>query len=624
MNHKYFFISILFLLLGAQVLAQTKPVAKDSVGVYKRIEAYSQQKKFTKTLHKLIFRSSKKRNNTSVSIKKQQDYGDYHGKPIRNIIIETLDPFGFSVEDSTKHANNWLGDLGNRIHGKSKKFAIQNLLLFKKHTLLDTLLITESKRLMRSQNFIRSVQIDVEKIHGQSDSVDVKVRVLDSWSLIPQGSLSSSKFNFHLKERNFLGFGHQFNNRITKRFEDGKTAYSFDYMVPTIKNTYISTTLTYQQTLEGYYDKSINIEKDFVSTLTKWAGGIYLDERFRQDSLPDASFEFKNHNFKYSTQDMWVGRAFNIFKNNTYGSRTTNLITALRFVNANYKENPPKEYDAINYFADEVFYMGRIGVVSKEFVEDAYIFRDGIIEDVPIGFAASITSGIQKKNQNNRLYLGTHVAMAKYTKRGYFNAALEFGTFLNQNKLQQTALSLELSYFTNLIELNSAWKMRQFIKPQVLLGFNRLNSIADRLNLNDEAAGIGYDGNEFRRHELSGIPGFNAEIYGSKKILLSLQTQFYSPWNVIGFRLNPYINITSGLMSKTNDPAYNKKIYTAVGVGFIIRNDYLVFNSFQLSLSYYPTIPGQGYNVFKTNSFETHDFGFQPIKIGKPSTVGYQ
>ncbi|CAH8283464.1 hypothetical protein EV196_102415 [Mariniflexile fucanivorans] len=622
MSHKYIFI--LFLFAGPYVLAQLKPEEKDSVPVYKKIETYSQKSKFTKTIYDLIFRSSHKKSKKSISIKKQMDYSAFQGKPIRNISIETLDPFGFSVEDTTKQAKSWLGNVGNKVHIKSNNFAIRNLLLFKKHALLDTLQITESKRLMRSQKFIRSVKIDVKKIQGEHDSVDIKVRVLDSWSWVPQGSISTSKFNFHLKERNFLGFGHEFNNRLSKRFNDGRTAYSFDYIVPTIKNTYINTSLTYQQTLEGYYKKSINIEKNFLSTLNKWAGGIYIDRQFRQDSLPNDSFEFKNNNFKYSTQDMWIGRAFDIFKNNKYGSRTTNLITSLRFINSNYTEKPELAYDAIDYYADEVFYMGRIGVALREFEEDAYIFRDGIVEDVPIGFASSITLGIQKKNQNSRLYLGSNLAIAKYTKRGYFNGTIELGTFFNNRKLEQTALSLELNYFTNLIPLSGSWTMRQFIKPQILLGFNRLDAIGDRLNLNENAVSIGYDRNEYRRHELASIPGFNTDINGSQKILLSLQTQFYSPWNLIGFRLNPYINITSGLMGRTTDLEFNKKLYASVGVGFIIRNDYLVFNSFQVSLSYYPRIPGQGYNIFKTNSFETQNFGFGSIEIGKPTTVWYQ
>lgn len=624
MSIKNFLIYTLFLFLSFPILAQTTPTEKDSVGVYERIENYSHKKTFTKRLHKLIFRSSNSKKNHNLNTKKAQDYSSFHGKPIRRISIETLDPFGFSIEDTTQQTQSWLANLGNRFHLKSKNYAIRNLLLFKKNGLLDTLQITESKRLMRTQKFIRSVKIDIENVDTLNDSVDIKVRVLDSWSLVPQGSLSSSKINLKLNERNFLGLGHQFNNRLTKRFEDGKTAYGFDYIIPSIKNTYINTNLSYRLDLDDYYKKSLNVERDFVTTLTKWAGGIYIDEQFRQDSLPDTDFVFKNQSIKYNTQDFWVGHAFNIFKNRNFGSRTTNLITSLRFINANYKEIPAQEYDPINYFTDEVFYMGRIGVISREYVDDSYIFRDGIIEDVPIGFATSVTSGVQKKNQKNRTYLGTNTSVAAYTDYGYINAALEFGTFFSQNKFEQAALSLELNYFTKLIELNSAWKMRQFIKPQMILGFNRLNTIADRLNLNTDMVSVGYSENEFRNSDQNGMPGFDAEVYGTQKLLVSFQSQFYSPWNLIGFRLNPFINITSGMMFNTNDPKFDKKLYNSLSVGFIIRNDYLVFNSFQFSLSYYPTIPGNGDHIFKTNSLETQDIGLNAINLGKPSTVWYQ
>ena len=53
-----------------------------------------------------------------------------------------------------------------------------------------------------------------------------------------------------------------------------------------------------------------------------------------------------------------------------------NLITSLRFLNANYTKKPELAYDPINYYADEVFYMGRIGVAFREFEEDAYKTTD--------------------------------------------------------------------------------------------------------------------------------------------------------------------------------------------------------------------------------------------------------
>jgi hypothetical protein len=66
------------------------------------------------------------------------------------------------------------------------------------------------------------------------------------------------------------------------------------------------------------------------------------------------------------------------------------------------------------------------------------------------------------------------------------------------------------------------------------------------------------------------------------------------------------------------------KAYSKIGIGFIITNDYLVFNSFQISLSYYPKIPDSGNNIFNTNSLETSDFGFQDFGLDKPRTVIYK
>jgi hypothetical protein len=61
--------------------------------------------------------------------------------------------------------------------------------------------------------------------------------------------------------------------------------------------------------------------------------------------------------------------------------------------------------------------------------------------------------------------------------------------------------------------------------------------------------------------------------------------------------------------------------YSKIGIGVIISNDYLVFSSFQLSLSYYPTIPFQGDQVFRTNAFETSDIGLQSFELAQPKTV---
>jgi hypothetical protein len=620
---KNFIFILLFLFSHVLALDQVITMEQDSVNMYKKIEDYSKKRKITKTLHNLIFRSTIKRPvNTSVNQKKQ-NLAAFEGKIIRNIKIESHDPFGFSFTDSTETANSWIEKTGNFIHIKTKPFAIKNTLLIKENTPLDTFLLQETERLIRSQNFIRRVQITAKKVETSKDSIDLHIGVLDSWSLIPTASASTSKTKLKLRNRNFFGFGHEVNNSVIKSLEEGNYGYDMNYMVPNFKNTFIKTTLAYKTDLDGYYSKILNVDRPFYSALTRWAGGIYLDEQYRKDSLQNGQFESGLESFRYLTQDFWGGHAFQLFKGNSERARTTNLISSLRYLHVDYRERPSADYDKIGYFTNESFYLGSVGIASRQFIQDDYIFRDGIIEDVPIGTVYAVTGGYQRKTQHNRIYLGARATHGNYFNWGYLSTNFEIGTFVDGSHLEQTTISLQANYFTNLISLGSHWKMRQFVKPQILIGTNRLASEGDRLTIDQSNKFRGVYDNKFDLKKGAGIQGFDSDLMGTKKYVMSLQTQFYSPWEVLGFRLNPYVNFSAAMLGNEETSIMTSKVYSSIGAGFIIRNDYLVFSSFQLSFSFFPKIPGQGTNIFKTNAFETNDFGFQTFELGKPTPVWY-
>jgi hypothetical protein len=596
---------LLFLLVFSYCplsFSQVGQAKEDSSAVYKDIQTYSKKNKFTKLLHKLIFEP------VNVKIKKKRVLPriqqKFEGKIIRNITIETLDPFGYSDTDSNREPKNWAEKTGNRIHLKTKKLAIRNLLLFRENKPLDSLLINESERLIRSQKYIRSVRIDLKLSEKNSDSVDVFIRAIDSWSLIPKGSVSSSRSSFELNEKNFMGIGHEFKNKFTNRFSDGKNAYNLDYTVPNIKNSFIKTTFKYNIDLDNYFGKSIDINRPFYSPFAKWAGGIYFDQQFRKDTLQDVNLVYAQQNFKYNSQDYWIGHAFSIFKGNTEKNRTTNLIVSGRYLNINYLESPTIAYDPVDFYSSEKLFLSGIGITSRKFIQDKYIFRNGIIEDVPIGKIYGITGGYQYKNHKGRFYLGGQASFGNYYDWGFLSTNFEIGTFFDKSTTSQTTFSFQVNYFTHPIELGK-WKLRQFIKPQVIIGLNRLNVIGDQLTINENY----------------GIQGFNSAVYGTKKMMLTLQTQAYSPWDLWGFRLNPYFNYSIALLGNEQIGLLDSKAYSKIGIGLIINNDFLVFSSFQLSLSYYPSIPGSGQNIFKTNAFETSDFGFQDFELAKPRTV---
>ncbi|WP_281336074.1 hypothetical protein [Flavobacterium eburneipallidum] len=577
------------------------------MAVYKNIQNYSQKNKLTKSLHKLIFKpiNPKKRKSKDYI---QHDYQQYEGKIVRNIDIVSLDPFGYSEIDSNKQPRNWIEKTGNSIHINTKNLAIKNVLLIKKNKPLDSLLVKESVRLIRAQSYISRVSIKTQTVGINADSVDVFIRVIDSWSLLPRGSITDSKSKFKLTERNFIGTGHTLNTQYQNRFQDGKSAYDLEYLVPNIKNTFIQTRLNYFNDLDGNFGKIFKVDRPFYSPFAKWGGGINIDQQFRRDTLQDANSNFAPQRFKYNSQDLWGGYSYLISEGKTENDRVTNLIVSGRFLHINYLESPTIAYDSINFYSSERFFLAGIGISTRKFVQDKYIFRNGITEDVPIGKIYGITGGYQFKNHTGRLYLGARVSFGNYHKWGFLSTNFELGTFFEQSVTNQTAFSFQANYFTNLIDIGK-WKIRQFVKPQLVIGINRQDAIGDQLSINNDY----------------GIKGFKSAIYGNQKALLTFQTQSYSPWNIFGFRLNPFLNYTIAMLGDSNNQlGLNRKTYSKLGVGLIIVNDYLVFRTFQISLAYYPTIPGDGRDVLKTNAFETSDFGLQNFELDKPRTVIYK
>jgi hypothetical protein len=588
-------------------LAQENEKKKDSSKGYRDIEKYSKKRKFTKFVYKLIFEPVTKQKIIKSSFQKikKPNYQQYEGKIIRDIKITTLDPFGYSDTDSTRVPNDFLAKAGNSLHLKTKNIAIRNLLLIKKNKPLDSLLVRESERLIRNQRYIRSITSNVKLV--SEDSVDVFIRVFDSWSSVPDFSISSAKSKFYLTEKNFLGIGHEFSNSYTNSLTSNRNGYSSNYFIPTILNTFITARLNYTIDLDANYVKLISLERPFYSPYARWGAGVSIGQNLNKILSLNKNQIPEIQNSKYGFHDYWAGHAYQIFKGNSEYSRATNLITSARYFTKKYSEISFIDKDSLNIYTDEKLYLIGFGISSRKFTQDKYIFNFNTIEDIASGFVYNLTTGYQKKYNEYQFYAGARIAIGSYFKFGYLSGNLEYGTFVNNGKTNQSTSSLKLVYFTNLQEIGT-WKFRGFIKPQVIIGHNRLDSNADRLTLNGS----------------TGISGFNSEtLFGTKKLVTTIQIQGYSPWRLIGFRLNPYLSYSAGMLGNKGSGFNRSKLYSQIGLGIIISNDYLVFNSFQFSFSFFPNIP-DGNSVFKTNSISTSDFGLQNFEISKPVLVDYQ
>lgn len=612
MKRYYQFLVLFAFLCCCSGFSQTKDSIVTTQQQMQKLEELSKKGKFTRQLHKLLVRKKATNVNTNVQAVKQADidydFEKFQGKIIRNINIETYDPFGFSIQDSTRVPTKQIEKLGNRLHLKTKQFTVRSLLLFKRNQPLDSIKLKESERLLRTQRYIRRVSVKPINLSENNDSVDIEIKVLDSWSWYPTGSLSTSSARLNLTTRNFGGLGHYFNNQYRTRFKEGRHAYRTQYQVNNIGQTFIDAGIFYNLDLAENYTKQIYANRRFFTPMTRLAGGFTLLQNSYRDSVPNLEGLRRLQSFKSNDLDLWLGHSMPLYyRYNNLHKVQTNLVTSLRYFSRNYTEHPIGEYDPYNYYTNQKLYLATVGLASLNYVQDRYIFYYDVIEDIAVGKTFMVTAGIQQKNNINRPYIGAKFSLGKYTNSGYFGGDIQWGTFMNGNHFEEGVLRIEGLYFSKLYHWGK-WRFRHFFNPEIVVGLNRWDYAMDKITLNGAY----------------GIDGFDSyELRGTKKVLLNLQLQSYAPYEVLGFRFSPFFSTSIGFMGDNHNRFVTKEMYSKIGLGVVISNDYLVFNNFQLSLAFYPSIPGNGHNIFKTNNLRNTNFDLQQFNYGKPELVPY-
>ena len=599
------FLFILFLAAeSTPAQSQNKEVEKDSLKVYKKMEAFAKKKSFTYTLYQAFFRPVSDLNKKKSEIFKLPSFKSFEGKIIRNINIITFDPFGYDILDTLAKPDDFWLKSGNTLHLKTLPFAIRNQLLFHKGETLNELKIRESERILRTSPYVYDVII--YPIKAGKDSVDLYIREIDLWTTLIYLNSVNTNTKLQLIEEDFYGSGHQLDLSV-QFVPNNNNIYEGIYTIPNFKNTFISTTLYYRADFDSIFYKGININRPFYSPLAKWAGGITFASASTSDTLFYTDVVKTIPNVKYNQYDIWAGKSWPIFNNYSDNGEVTNFILTTRYLNTDYITNPTYANDTLGLITDQIFYLASAGISQRIYVKDKYIFKFGVPEDVPTGQVLAMTIGSQHIGTRDYTYLGARLGWGNYIgKAGYFAANFEYGVYKNSSRFERGVFTTNLTYFTDLLEIGK-WKLRQFVKPKLTLGIQRLPT--EVLTINNE----------------KGIQGFNSSIlYGTKRLVFSTQTQLYCPYSLIGFHFAPILYFSGAFLSSANDRLFKSKFYSSIGFGIIFRNELLVLNTFQITIAFYPIIPGLGNNQYRLNSIKSYDFQFGDFDLEKPSTVSFK
>lgn len=593
---------ILLLFFTQSVYAQQK----DSLRIYKKLRKMAYRNKYSALAYDAIFVDPEPkeypRDPTSTEEKNVNPYLKYSGRIIREVHVIVYDPFGHSVTDTVPRRVNRVQRAGNNLHIRTRKFIIHNKLLFKRHTPVKALELSESERLLREAVYVNDAKILIRPVN-KGDSVDVYVLVHDKWPVTIPLDVSDIYATARFRNNNLFGLGQQFQQSAGFTRPD-RFDFSGYYNIANLDNTYISSALSYNTSRDG---TSVNLvfDRPFYSPLAKWAGGIQVSKNWNFYDYADPQSESRVRvpldNMYY---DGWVGKNFKITHDSSLFTQSANLATGIRYYRADYQRRPPFsiEPNIRNYQA----FVGNVGFSIQQFYKDKYIYRFGANEDVPEGFMVQlIYGGLKRELTKIRYYLGAEIGRAKHFNFGYLSTTFAYGVFFNRQVNNDLTINYRINYFSDLKRLGR-WYFRQFFNYNLVHGENKL--AGETLTLSN-----------------SELYGFNpgSILYGNTKMVFNSETVAYMPYNIIGFRLAPVLMAGMGVVGDRYQPLYQSRLYQGYSLGVMIRNENLLSSTFQFSYGIYPFFPDGRNNVWIYNPVTSFTLKVRGFYAPRPEFVAY-
>lgn len=572
-----------------------------SDGFYDSIYSVAKQSRVTQELFNLLVSKKKPKDpfDTTDPVKSEVFFQSFQNKKISEIDYISVDLFGGSVNDTTLKAQSSVARLSNKLHRNTSFDVIKQYLLFGIGDPVDPFKMADSERVIRSLTYIEDARIQLINDSTDTQSVKVLLIVKDRfpWSVnITADENNAIRIGFI--NRNILGSGNEFGvGYFYNKNEIPKHGYDASYTVRNIENTFIDGTVF---TSNNYLGKSkgISFKRDFISPEIKYYGEATVEhvQPITDLIFADSLYE-ENFNVDRKSYDFWGARSFQLGKRK-------NLSFALRLQHDYFSERPLVQRDSNEIYQNHHFLIGGVSYSKINYLKTKNILSFNITEDVPVGFIYSLIGGKDWTEFGLRDYRGFQASYSFYSKKaGYFLVNLVSGFFTKSGQRSNEIIQFDGRHFTPLIDLGGAYS-RVFTRLHFFNG--------DRLSIPQSQSIRG----ENRIRNITGN-----QIEGDKTFTLSTEYVVFQPWYFYGFRFATYAHMGVGHVSESRiENPYSRTYYT-MGGGVRIRNESLVFDTFEFRVSLIPNPPNEGQIFFFRVSLSAPRF-FESPNVTKPKIVG--
>lgn len=545
-----------------------------------------------------------------LNSKNEAPFLPYQGKGIRKIIIRQ---FGFekTFTDTSKQIKYIGRKIIHHLHYTTREWVVRNNLFIKEGTALNPNMVADNERFLRSLEYIHDARILVEKIPGNSDSVDLVVITKDFLSLNAElHDASTDRAKLKVGDINFLGMGQSL--QLTSLLEKKRNphfGYELLYKKYSIANTFINATVGFStinnNLANGTGDEHrlfAGLERPLVSQHLPLAGAITFsnNQTFNDYKKPDSLF-YKYHYYSF---DAWLGYNLGERKLFFLPAIKNRQFISIRYLNNTFFHVPYQLTGQYNFrFNNKQAVLAQFTFFHQNFYKTNYIYGFGITEDIPYGYNISLTTGWYKQLQLERLYIGTDANRYIITNNGYVvQYFLRTGTFFNKAELQDAAVLAGVSTFSRVYSF-SKLKIRQYLRFSYTRQFNRIG--LDPLSMNN-SFGLRY----FKTDSLT----------GNQRISLHSETFFFLNNKLLGFKFAPFAFGDIVYLTPKTERLSASGIYYGLGGGMRLRNENLVLGTVEMRFIYFPPNTQQG-NVFKISVNANIRFRYNSNYVKAPEII---
>lgn len=592
----YFFLGDTLLKLQPGLIPIRQQTRDKNLIFYDSLKVKASKRLITKKLYDIVIVIPDTINTKQITAKSDAGYINYSGRIIRNINIKRLNVFGADVNNPEASDPDGTDRLLNKTHVNTLQNIIRKNLLFSEGDSLSPLTLSDNERILRQLSFIDDARIIVVPVSDKE--ADIIIVTKDVYSLGASYDYKGLKAgSVSVFEKNIFGIGHELGFDIP--YNSNKTdspGFGFHYMADNIAKTFINFSANYLKGL-GQETYGFSLSKKLLSASTKYAGGISVRQMYTTVLLDS----ILPQPLKYNLQDYWLSRSFLINEESV-----SRIILGARYTNNNVFYRPEILPDSYQYLQRYKLFLGSAALSFQKYYKTNLVYGYGRAEDVPVGSLVKLTVGHEINEFKIRNYAGIEASVGKSVSRlGYFYTSAGLASYINNTQTEQGIFSINMEYFSNLLPLGKN-RMRNFVTINYTRGFDR--NTDERLYLNNK----------------NGFAGFrNDSVFGAQRVTLNLESVLFSSMNLYNFKFAFFGFSDFSFLAGTNEFLRKGAFLSELGVGVRIRNDNLVFKTFQIRIGFFPNAPTYSKTPFIIFSGEQllQPHNFDP---GPPSIITYR